>query len=90
MLCVLATLLAELLGGLVALAVWFQSATVPTLLRSIPSLMLFSAVVTGGCSLVLAALTYQFGNTRPPVLVTLFSVAAAAVPLLICVWQAIR
>jgi hypothetical protein len=90
MLCVLATLLAEVAGGVVRLAAsWAGAEVVPQTVRILPGLMLFSALLTGSLSLILLPLAYHFRRTPPPPVVTACSATVAVLPLLICVWYAI-
>lgn len=91
MLCVMATLLAEIVGGVVRLvSTSLGSVDLPQTVRAMPGLMLLSALMTGILSLILLPLAYHFRRTRPPPIVTVFSATVALVPLIICFFFGLR
>ena len=83
MLCVLATLLAEIAGGAMRL-VFGSSPDLPLTVRVLPDLLLLSALLTGLVSLILLLLAYRLRRTRPPSVVTAFSAVVALIPLAVC------
>ena len=84
----MATLGAELVGGLLRLASFlFDSAGASPV--SFTNLMLFTAGVTGLICLSLTPLVYRFRRVPPPTAVTLLAVTVSVLPLAIGIVQSL-
>jgi hypothetical protein len=89
MLAMMTTLGAELVGGLLRLALsrFESAATSPVALAN---LMLFSAAVTGLFCLSLTPLVYRFRRVPPPTAVTVLAVTVSILPLAIGAARSLR
>jgi hypothetical protein len=89
MLATLATLGAEVVGGVIRF-VLSRLETAPASLLAFPNLMLFTAAVTGVVCLSLTPIVYRLRRVPPPTAVTVLSITVALLPLAIGVVQSLR
>jgi hypothetical protein len=89
MLAAMATLGAEVVGGLLRIML-NQLETASAALLTFPNLMLFTAAVTGILCLSLTPLVYHFRRVPPPTGVTAFAVTISVIPLAIAGVQTLR
>lgn len=89
MLAIIATLGAEIVGGvsLIATANWNAAAETRS---PIPGLMLFIAVVTGVVCLLLTPLVHRFRRTLPPASIQFVAVTASVLPILVAIMMLLR
>lgn len=85
MLATVATFGAELMGVSVFLFLRFSSSATdaPAALRSLPPLMLFTALIVGLIALVMVPVVYQFRRVPPPRSATIISVLIASLPIIL-------
>jgi hypothetical protein len=89
MLTMLATLGAEVVGGV--LRIFFGlSDSVPESAQLLPGLLLFVAAVTGLICLSLTPLVYRFRRVPPPTGVTALAVTVSVLPLVVGILQSLR
>jgi len=89
MLTLVATLLAELGGGL-ARVMSAALTELPGAWRSLPGLLLFMALVTGLVCLLLTPLVYRFRRVPPPTVITVWALVVSVTPLVIVVVGSLR
>jgi hypothetical protein len=89
MLAIIATLGAEIVGGVSLLVTsdWNASAETRSLL---PGLMLFIAVVTGVICLLLTPLVHRFRRDPPPAPIQYVAVTASVLPILVAIMMLLR
>ena len=89
MLTIIATLGAEVVGGLSLVVTGSLNADAET--RSpLPGLMLLIAVVTGFICLLLTPLVYRFRRTPPPAAIQYVAVTASVLPILVVIMMLLR
>ena len=82
MLCIVVTLLAEIVSITTGLVVKLSGAQWPQTFQVLPGLMLAIATVTGGLAILLTWITHRVRVDAPPLPVTAFALIIGSIPVI--------